>query len=330
MKRQILLIVIMLLCLPAVANQVETIYQGPRDIGDWGAIELSSVKFHNLNLGDTVYVYVKNLKPDSKGAFQNHRYGNIAPDVINGAVITSDYEMIVNTQEKLDELKKYGLKVRGYSYVVDRIVIKHADDTVRTIIITAAVIILLVVVVAFAILLWKNRQLGKAYRQLYRLNLDYVAAADRERQMRAHYEGQIAAFKEMMQAANKKYQNSTLDDDEKILLTNRILKLFEQTDEIFSSDFSLNRLAELVGSNYKKVSQIINEEFGKNFNQLLNEYRIKEACRRLNDISNYGNYTIESIGQGVGFGSRSTFVTTFKRQTGLKPSEFQSQARNKD
>ena len=329
MKRLLSIILTLLTALATMAGNVEEIYKGPRQIGDWDAIELTSIKFHNLQLGDTIYVYASGITPQSKGAFQNHEWKTLAPDILNGQTINGDFEMIVHTQEVLDELKRYGLKVRGCHYVLNRVVIKHADNQIRTIITTATCIVLLVVIVAFALLLRKNRQLARANRSIYKANLSVIAAADRERQMRTRYEGEIAAYREMMQAANKKYQNSTLGDDDKAALTDRILKVFENGDEIFESNFDMNRLAELVGSTYKNVSQTVNEQLGKNFNQVLNEYRIKEACRRLNDQATYGNYTIEAIGESVGYGSRSTFVTQFKTLTGLTPSEFQNLARNK-
>ena len=329
MKRLLSIILTLLTALATMAGNVEEIYKGPRQIGDWDAIELTSIKFHNLQLGDTIYVYASGITPESKGAFQNHNWHTLAPDILNGQTINGDFEMIVHTQEVLDELKRYGLKVRGCHYVLNRVVIKHTDNQIRTIITTATCIVLLVVIVAFALLLRKNRQLARANRSIYKANLNVIAAADRERQMRTRYEGEIAAYREMMQAANKKYQNSMLGDDDKAALTDRILKVFENGDEIFESNFDMNRLAELVGSTYKNVSQTVNEQLGKNFNQVLNEYRIKEACRRLNDQATHGNYTIEAIGESVGYGSRSTFVTQFKSLTGLTPSEFQNQARNK-
>ena len=329
MKRLLSIILTLLTALATMAGNVEEIYKGPRQIGDWDAIELTSIKFHNLQLGDTIYVYASGITPQSKGAFQNHEWKTLAPDILNGQTINGDFEMIVHTQEVLDELKRYGLKVRGCHYVLNRVVIKHADNQIRTIITTATCIVLLVVIVAFALLLRKNRQLARANRSIYKANLNVIAAADRERQMRTRYEGEIAAWREMMQAANKKYQNSTLGDDDKAALTDRILQVFENGEEIFESNFDMNRLAELVDSTYKNVSQTVNEQLGKNFNQVLNEYRIKEACRRLNDQATYGNYTIEAIGESVGYGSRSTFVTQFKTLTGLTPSEFQNQARNK-
>ena len=329
MKRLLSIILTLLTALATMAGNVEEIYKGPRQIGDWDAIELTSIKFHNLQLGDTIYVYASGITPQSKGAFQNHEWKTLAPDILNGQTINGDFEMIVHTQEVQDELKRYGLKIRGCHYVLDRVVIKHADNQIRTIITTATCIVLLVVIVAFALLLRKNRQLARANRSIYKANLGVIAAADRERQMRTRYEGEIAAWREMMQATNKKYQNSTLGDDDKAALTDRILRVFENGKDIFESDFDMNRLAELVGSTYKNVSQMVNEQLGKNFNQVLNEYRIKEACRRLNDQATYGNYTIEAIGESVGYGSRSTFVTQFKSLTGLTPSEFQNQARNK-
>ena len=83
----------------------------------------------------------------------------------------------------------------------------------------------------------------------------------------------------------------------------------------------------LSGSKSKYVSQVINEHYGQNFNTFLNSYRIKEACKRRGDLVNYGNFTIEAISESVGFKSRSTFVTSFKRITGLMPSQYQRMAR---
>ena len=311
------------------ANEVEVIYQGPYEIGDWGTVELSSIKFHNLEIGDTIYVFVSQTDSTSKGAFQGHDWDSL-PGIINGQVITGDYELVVKNRDVLDELRQYGLKVRGENYVIDKIVIKHTDYPIRNIIIGASLLVLLALLIALFILIYKNRQLRKAYTSIYQKNLDVLAAADQEQRIRVHYQGQIAAYKEMLMSGvgGKKYQSSTLDDDDKMIITERIFKLFEDSEEFLATDFNMNKLAELVGSNYKNVSQVVNENFKKNFNTLLNEYRIKEACRRMGDLTHYGNYTIEAIGESVGYGSRSTFVTQFKLITGLTPSEYQKMARN--
>lgn len=332
MKRLVVFL-LFLCCVSALfANKVETIYEGPYQIGDWGTVELSSIKFHNLEVGDTIFVYASSVDSTSLGAFQDHEWHTI-PGLINGQAITGDYEFVVKSEDVLGELKQFGLKVRGYNYTLDKVVIKHSDNLVRTMLIISGCIIFLLILMAIIILAWKNRQLRKANQLLYARNMDILAATDEEKRIKARYEGEIAAFKQMIQdglvgdSVRQKYQNSKLAEDDKSILQDRIMNLFENTDEIFAEDFNMNKLASLVNSNYKNVSQVINELMGKNFNTLLNEYRIQEACRRFNDIANYGNYTVEAVGNSVGYGSRSTFVSQFKIVTGLTPSEFQNMAR---
>lgn len=111
MKR--LIISLLSLCWFSVmlANEEEVIYQGPYAIDDWGTIEISSIKFHNLEVGDTIYVYTSHVDSTSLGSFQGHRWSDL-PGVINGQVITGDYEFVVKSEEVLNELKQFGLKVR--------------------------------------------------------------------------------------------------------------------------------------------------------------------------------------------------------------------------
>ena len=113
-------------------------------------------------------------------------------------------------------------------------------------------------------------------------------------------------------------------------LMEKITALMESSPEVFHESFSLNRLAELVGSNSKYVSRAINLCKQCNFSVLLNEYRIKEACRRLINTEEYGNYTIEGIANSVGYKSRSNFTTIFKENVGLTPSAFQKLSRDGD
>lgn len=96
----------------------------------------------------------------------------------------------------------------------------------------------------------------------------------------------------------------------------------EESDEIYSSDFSARRLSELLNLPYGYISQVINETYGSTFNSLLNKYRIKEVCRRMNTEEGYLSLTIEAIANGVGIRSRTTFVNAFKAHTGLTPSKY--------
>ena len=128
------------------------------------------------------------------------------------------------------------------------------------------------------------------------------------------------------QQPSPKYSKSNLSDEQRATLIYRIQEVLNTPDIICQTDFSLAKLAKLVGSNTAYVSQVINEKPGQTFNTLVGKYRIKEACRRLNDTKNFGHLTLETISEGVGFKSRTTFVTTFKRLVGLTPSEYAKMA----
>ena len=184
---------------------------------------------------------------------------------------------------------------------------------------------LLALLVLLYLVYRKNGELTRSNQLLYQKNVEMLRAEEEERRMRRQLQD-----KEVLAAdadGDVKYKSSHLTDEDKEQLLARIIQVMDTSDEIFSPDFSLERLAMLSGSKYKYVSQVINEYYEQNFNNFLNSYRIKEACKRMSDLENYGNYTIEAISESVGFKSRSTFVASFKRITGLTPSQYQRMAR---
>ena len=68
-----------------------------------------------------------------------------------------------------------------------------------------------------------------------------------------------------------------------VRLLRRIVQVMSDSTLICNPDFSLERLAHIVDSNRTYVSLVINNTYNKNFKSLLNEYRIREACKRLSD-----------------------------------------------
>lgn len=156
----------------------------------------------------------------------------------------------------------------------------------------------------------KNRELESRNKSLYEKNLELLKTED---------SGAVPQ--------KAKYADSRLTDADKSSLAQKISNAFADVSAICSDSFSLNTLAESIGSKPKYVSQVINEIYGQTFSTLLSDARVKESCRRLNDIEHYGSYTIEAVAQSVGFKSRANFVTNFKRVTGLTPSVYQRLAR---
>ena len=189
---------------------------------------------------------------------------------------------------------------------------------------------LLVLLVLLYLVYKKNRELTRSNQSLYQKNVEMLRAEEEERRMRRQLQDKEPLHPDDIgdnqSDADVKYKGSHLSDEDKQQLLARIQEVMDTNQEIFTPDFTLERLATLLGSRYKYVSQVINEHYQQNFNNFLNSYRIKEACKRMGNIENYGNYTIEAISESVGFKSRSTFVSSFKRITGLTPSQYQRMA----
>jgi AraC-like DNA-binding protein len=72
-----------------------------------------------------------------------------------------------------------------------------------------------------------------------------------------------------------------------------------------------------------QVSKLINEKYGRSFKELINEYRVREFIACLND-PRYRSRSMYGIALDVGFNSKSSFNTAFKKVTGKTPSEYKT------
>lgn len=89
----------------------------------------------------------------------------------------------------------------------------------------------------------------------------------------------------------------------------------------FSSHISIEEVAAKIGTNRTYLSKAINEVYNKSFNTIINEYRIRAARQIITD-KNYAHLSLEAITEMVGYCSRTTFISNFKKITGLTPSYF--------
>lgn len=90
---------------------------------------------------------------------------------------------------------------------------------------------------------------------------------------------------------------------------------------VLDPEISLKSLAEKLSVNRNTLSKAININGGMNFNDFINKTRVQEAKNRLLNVE-YANYTIEAIGQSVGFNSKSAFYAAFKKHARTSPSTF--------
>lgn len=206
-------------------------------------------------------------------------------------------------------------------------------------------------------IVWRQKKrLYKTYKELFERNRELLQMEQNNQLHRKHLNLQIDALKEYCTQLNdqnlqlqqqlhatdpensgeekltnkeeeKPYASNRINDDLKENLLREINRIMEETTVYYDADFSLERLASLVGSNSKYISQIINETYGKNFRTFVNEYRIREVCKRLLDNEHFGSYTIKAISESVGYKSYTNFIDLFKKTIGLTPAIYQKLAK---
>lgn len=89
------------------------------------------------------------------------------------------------------------------------------------------------------------------------------------------------------------------------------------------ANLSVDQLARQLGVPSRELSRAINEGLGKNFFELVSDYRIAEARRQL-EAAEAGT-TILQVMYDSGFNSKSVFNTAFKKATGMTPSAYRAQ-----
>jgi len=70
------------------------------------------------------------------------------------------------------------------------------------------------------------------------------------------------------------------------------------------------------------LSAFINQEYGKNFNELINEYRVGYFLELVKQPNANSQYKLEALGKEAGFNTRASFIRAVKKKTGLTPSDF--------
>jgi len=123
------------------------------------------------------------------------------------------------------------------------------------------------------------------------------------------------------QLPTAKYAGSGLVDSEKQRILQEILQHMENKKPWLEPELTVDQLATALNIRPKILSQVINETLHQNFFDFINRYRIEEAKRLLNNPPDKKITVLEVLYQ-VGFNSKSSFNTLFKRHTGLTPSEF--------
>lgn len=125
-------------------------------------------------------------------------------------------------------------------------------------------------------------------------------------------------------AIKKKYQTSSLAEEEMNSLYNRIRELFEKEHVFHDSELKVQSIAQQLEVTTHNISQTINSKANMTFYDFVNHYRVEELKQHLANPE-MKKYTILALGLESGFNSKASLNRIFKQQIGQTPKEYQLQ-----
>ncbi len=120
---------------------------------------------------------------------------------------------------------------------------------------------------------------------------------------------------------NQSQTRAALLSAEKMQLIASKLEHAMKEDKLFLQDnLSLNKLSESIAETENHISETLSQFLQTKFFQFVNGFRVEEAKKALQD----SDKLITSIAYDVGFNSKSTFNTAFKKVVGHSPSAYRN------
>jgi len=180
-------------------------------------------------------------------------------------------------------------------------------------------IIITIIIVAslfFITILFIKRNM--AYKALLKKNLEISNKEDELKKLKANTN--IIDDKPITEIKEEFISNKALEFQSQELL-NHLIDALDNKKVYLDNKLTIDSLAEMLYTNRTYLSKLINDVYGKNFNNFINEYRVSEAISIIKD-GRFDNLTLEAIASKCGFNNKTTFNTFFKKITGITPSFF--------
>ncbi|WP_282630136.1 helix-turn-helix domain-containing protein [Empedobacter sedimenti] len=138
------------------------------------------------------------------------------------------------------------------------------------------------------------------------------------------FRGVNSDLKPIKEVVSEEKPNPQINEEKNTAIES--LKDFMLKNEPYlDSSLTIQDLAEQVKMPVKDLSVLINLYMDKHFFDFVNEYRIEKAMKILKDPSQKQLTVLEILYQ-VGFNSKSSFNTSFKKYTGKTPTDFRKEA----
>lgn len=106
-------------------------------------------------------------------------------------------------------------------------------------------------------------------------------------------------------------------------LIENLIQYFHDEKPYLDPKLRVDEVAAKLNTTQKAVAAALKQFNNSNFNTFTNQYRIEEAKRIMENLSD-SFYKVESVAYDCGFGSKSSFYVAFEQFTGVNPSYYRS------
>ncbi len=121
----------------------------------------------------------------------------------------------------------------------------------------------------------------------------------------------------------KKEKPQFMDSEEMLEVIVIIRESIKSTQSFLKHNLTIIDIAEETHIHPKRISYALNNQVGMNFNNFINKYRVDKAKELLVDVK-ANHLSIEGIGIEVGFHTKATFYSAFKKYEGCTPAKYNS------
>ena len=135
-----------------------------------------------------------------------------------------------------------------------------------------------------------------------------------------HQLTESALLEEMQELKNEKYQKVKVDEEECAAIVKRMKEYLDREQVYKNADLKMKDLADVLHLSAPKLSQVFNIYLGQNYYDFINDYRLAEF-KRLIEEGEYKRYTITALSEQCGF-KKSNFFSTFRKVEGMTPAEY--------
>ena len=184
-------------------------------------------------------------------------------------------------------------------------------------------IVLSIIVVAFIVFYFVYRKQNRLYRRMVEYHQALLNQEVREEKKPSLAEQEAPVNEQVSEEAATVAEESSVSRDEarNRELWKRLSELMDKEHIYRQKDISLEKIAELLGTNRTYASNVLNQFSGDTFYNFIHKRRIKEASMRLSGPDG-PSVSLKELAFDLGYNSLSSFYRAFQREIGCSPSKY--------